>query len=495
MFLEINYSLTFSQETMNKLSAGLSVFTAKQLKQSYQDFVKVYDTLITFQETEAALSPEPSAVKKTDFARPVTHLNDINSMVELLVIERGLSLDSSIHLADALQYDFGPISVVFNALKALVTEPSFQSLSNRITKERLNDIQEKIRETGSSFEIPNVQDASRRLLWSGQFLRPSSAIFSRGQIKKYKFYLFNDLLIWTNFRDTSFKGLMTISKDIVITNHPSNPCNLLITVYVPRDSQNQTLEFGFERYSAKNLMTYWIKSCASSVSALVNSAVEIKIPKRIKTFFSGLLGKSGNKTQEMVSRPFNLRHEYHVNKDLEWKFDEGSFEDQFEVLDQIGKGGFAVVHRAFHTKLKQIFAIKMIQAEDTKKLAVIRRELDILKKLRNEHIVTYYGCAGPDSHSRLWIMMDYCRGGSLYDLMKATGPLDEEQISYVMDCTLKALLYLHSQEIIHRDIKARNILLSDDGSVKLADFGVSAHVDAFKPDETKTGVNAFVGTP
>ncbi len=86
--------------------------------------------------------------------------------------------------------------------------------------------------------------------------------------------------------------------------------------------------------------------------------------------------------------------------------------------------------------------------------------------------------------------MEYCGGGSLQDIYQVTGPLNEQQISYMSKETLKGLQYLHSMNKMHRDIKGANILLTDVGDVKLADFGVSAQITA-----TINKRRSFIGTP
>ncbi|XP_069788079.1 mitogen-activated protein kinase kinase kinase kinase 3 isoform X12 [Narcine bancroftii] len=86
--------------------------------------------------------------------------------------------------------------------------------------------------------------------------------------------------------------------------------------------------------------------------------------------------------------------------------------------------------------------------------------------------------------------MEFCGGGSLQDIYHVTGPLSELQIAYVCRETLQGLYYLHSKGKMHRDIKGANILLTDNGHVKLADFGVSAQITA-----TIAKRKSFIGTP
>uniref|UniRef100_A0A8C1VX91 Mitogen-activated protein kinase kinase kinase kinase 5 n=1 Tax=Cyprinus carpio TaxID=7962 RepID=A0A8C1VX91_CYPCA len=120
--------------------------------------------------------------------------------------------------------------------------------------------------------------------------------------------------------------------------------------------------------------------------------------------------------------------------------------------------------------------------------SIIQQEIFMVKECTHHNIVAYFGsylC-----REKLWICMEYCGGGSLQDIYHVTGPLSELQISYVCRETLQGLAYLHSKGKMHRDIKGANILLTDNGDVKLADFGVAAKITA-----TMAKRKSFIGTP
>nr|XP_060610481.1 mitogen-activated protein kinase kinase kinase kinase 3 isoform X1 [Anolis sagrei ordinatus] len=112
----------------------------------------------------------------------------------------------------------------------------------------------------------------------------------------------------------------------------------------------------------------------------------------------------------------------------------------------------------------------------------------MMKDCKHPNIVAYFGSYL--RRDKLWICMEFCGGGSLQDIYHVTGPLLELQIAYVSRETLQGLYYLHSKGKMHRDIKGANILLTDNGHVKLADFGVAAQITA-----TIAKRKSFIGTP
>jgi serine/threonine-protein kinase 24/25/MST4 len=161
--------------------------------------------------------------------------------------------------------------------------------------------------------------------------------------------------------------------------------------------------------------------------------------------------------------------------------------NQFEVYEQIGKGGFGVVYRGLDRVTKKPVAIKEIDLESTDNLDDLQREIGILSQCHLDQITRYHGCFVKGY--KLWIVMEYLDGGSCSDLLRP-GPLKEKYIAILLRELLLALSYLHEKGRIHRDIKAANILLNTKGNVKIADFGVSTQLSS-----NLSRRHTFVGSP
>ena len=150
---------------------------------------------------------------------------------------------------------------------------------------------------------------------------------------------------------------------------------------------------------------------------------------------------------------------------------------------KIGAGAFGVVHIGMNTLTGTLMAVKTIQIhhhennsndDTTTILRDVQREIDLLKSLRHPNIVRYLGS---EMHNHeLHIFQEWVPGGSVTGMLSKFGPFSVPVIRSYISQTLQGLAYLHDNHIIHRDIKGSNLLVNDEGCVKLADFGASRKI-------------------
>ncbi len=147
---------------------------------------------------------------------------------------------------------------------------------------------------------------------------------------------------------------------------------------------------------------------------------------------------------------------------------------EYVILDEIGAGGMGKVLKARHRRMERIVALKVLSSKlvgSPEALKRFHREVKAAARLEHPNIVTAYDAG--ESNGTHYLVMQYVRGTDLSQILKQNGPLTVEQ---AVDCTIQAargLEYAHQQGVIHRDIKPGNLLLDDQGAVKILDMGLA----------------------
>ncbi|XP_025065907.1 mitogen-activated protein kinase kinase kinase 2 isoform X3 [Alligator sinensis] len=164
----------------------------------------------------------------------------------------------------------------------------------------------------------------------------------------------------------------------------------------------------------------------------------------------------------------------------------------------LGQGAFGRVYLCYDADTGRELAVKQVQfdpdsPETSKEVNALECEIQLLKNLLHERIVQYYGCLRDPPERTLSIFMEYMPGGSIKDQLKAYGALTENVTRKYTRQILEGVHYLHSNMIVHRDIKGANILRDSAGNVKLGDFGASKRLQTLSL--SGTGMKSVTGTP
>ena len=164
----------------------------------------------------------------------------------------------------------------------------------------------------------------------------------------------------------------------------------------------------------------------------------------------------------------------------------------YRIIEQLGQGGMASVFKAYHPALDRYVAIKVLHPafmEDPSFLSRFQREARVVAKLEHPHIVPIYDFA--EHRGQPYLVMKFIEGRTLKARL-AEGPLSKGEALRVVEAIGSALAYAHAQGVLHRDIKPSNVLLSPDGSIYLADFGLARIAQAGASTLSK---DVMLGTP
>lgn len=165
--------------------------------------------------------------------------------------------------------------------------------------------------------------------------------------------------------------------------------------------------------------------------------------------------------------------------------------NRYEILDRVGGGGTAIVYKAIDVLLDRIVAVKILRSQyihDDHFVKRFRREAQSAARLSHPNIVSVYDVGEEqDTH---FIVMEYMEGSTLKDYIISHGPLPVDKVVDLTKQVAQALDHAHKNDIIHRDIKPQNILLSKNGVAKVTDFGIARAVSS----ATITHTNSVMGS-
>ena len=171
--------------------------------------------------------------------------------------------------------------------------------------------------------------------------------------------------------------------------------------------------------------------------------------------------------------------------------------NRYELIEKIGEGGMSVVYKARCNKLNRLVAVKILKKEFCNNEDIVKKfkvEATAIATLSDSNIVNVLD-VGTEKDDINYIVMEYVKGKTLKDIILQNGPLSYETTLQVAIQIARALECAHKNGIIHRDVKPQNILVSEDGFVKVTDFGIAKSVDSTTMTNTKVMGSAHYFSP
>ncbi|GMJ02032.1 RUNKEL, EMBRYO DEFECTIVE 3013 [Hibiscus trionum] len=164
--------------------------------------------------------------------------------------------------------------------------------------------------------------------------------------------------------------------------------------------------------------------------------------------------------------------------------------NQYHIYEAIGRGKYSTVYKGRKKKTIEYFAIKSVEKSQRNK---VLQEVRMLHSLNDLNILKFYSWYETSAH--LWLVLEFCTGGDLMTLLRQDGKLPEDSIHFLAHDLVKALQYLHSKGIIYCDLKPSNILLDENGHIKLCDFALARKLTDISRTPSSMLPQAKRGTP
>jgi len=159
----------------------------------------------------------------------------------------------------------------------------------------------------------------------------------------------------------------------------------------------------------------------------------------------------------------------------------------YHKYEQIGKGAYSTVYKAYHNDLSKIFAVKEINISIHKKnIERFREEIFLMNKFDHQNILKLYETIEDDNY--IYLILEYCENGDLKNFLNKR-PMKEKNVRRFMKQIVSGLQYLNNKNVYHRDLKPQNILLTKDYTIKISDFGLA------KTCESDTLLDTICGSP
>lgn len=252
---------------------------------------------------------------------------------------------------------------------------------------------------------------------------------------------------------------------------------------------------GVRQASVERLSAAMLECVAGAATAAVSVGVTLFAGWAAKRKLLRHFVSTKDLTVALQARGFDLEHDAmqsHITR-------------MFKKIGKLGEGASGEVYRVKHLENKEEYAMKVIEkASSRNDQESLDTELSCLRRLRHPHIVNLIQVK--ESQKMIWIFMECMDGGGLYERIVSHNNFTEAFAARIMKQVLKAVHYMHSMGVVHRDLKAENVLLTsdaDDADVKIADFGLAVDLghepfnlhESFNMKQSKVCTGGFCGSP